>query len=262
MMNSRPTALITGASGGIGYDLAELFAQNGYDLVLVARNEAKLRKLKTEWEKLYEIQIQVMAKDLALPAVPQEIFETVCFKNISVDVLVNNAGFGWKGNFAAMNSANALEMIQVNITALTQLTRLFLPDMLTRKSGKILNVASTAAFQPGPEMAMYYATKAFVLSFSEALSEEVKDRGVSVTTLCPGPTNTNFQERANMANTQLFHKMAVMDSKTVAAMGYRGLMKGKRVVIPGIVNKIGVWSTRFVSHGMLMRVVKFMHKEK
>jgi short-subunit dehydrogenase len=261
MMSSRLTALITGASGGIGYDLAQSFAQDGYDLVLVARNEAKLRQIKTEWEECYKIQIQVLAKDLMLAAVPQEIFETLCFKNISIDVLVNDAGFGWKGNFAEMNSADIMEMIQVNITALTLLTRLFLPEMLKRKSGKILNVASTAAFQPGPEMAMYYASKAFVLSFSEALSEEVRGTGVSVTTLCPGPTNTNFQQRAKMANTQLFRKMSVMDSKTVAAIGYRGLMKGKRVIIPGIVNKIGVWSTRFVSHAMLMKVVKFMHKE-
>jgi uncharacterized protein len=176
-------------------------------------------------------------------------------------VLVNNAGFGWKGNFAEMKESDALEMIQVNITSLVHLTRLLLPEMLSRTSGKILNVASTAAYQPGPEMAMYYATKAFVLSFSEALSEEVKRNGITITTLCPGPTNTNFQARANMANTQLFRKMAVMDSRTVAAIGYQGLMKGKRVVIPGIVNKIGVWSARFVSHAMLMRIVKLMHKE-
>jgi hypothetical protein len=160
-----------------------------------------------------------------------------------------------------MNLSDALEMIQVNITALTQLTRLFLPEMLKRKRGKILNVASTAAFQPGPEMAVYYASKAFVLSFSEALTEEVRGTGVSITTLCPGPTNTNFQQRANMTNTQLFRKLAVMDSKNVAAIGYRGLMKGKRVVVPGIVNKIGVWSTRFVSNTLLMKIVKFMHKE-
>jgi short-subunit dehydrogenase len=152
-------------------------------------------------------------------------------------------------------------MIQVNITALTLLTRSFLPEMLKRKSGKILNVASTAAFQPGPEMAMYYASKAFVLSFSEALSEEVRGTGVSVTTLCPGPTNTDFQQRAKMANTQLFRKMSVMDSKTVAAIGYRGLMNGKRVVIPGVMNKIGTWSTRFVPNAALMKVVKFMHRE-
>jgi hypothetical protein len=133
--------------------------------------------------------------------------------------------------------------------------------MLKRKRGKILNVASTAAFQPGPEMAVYYASKAFVLSFSEALTEEVRGTGVSITTLCPGPTNTNFQQRANMTNTQLFRKLAVMDSKNVAAIGYRGLMKGKRVVVPGIVNKIGVWSTRFVSNTLLMKIVKFMHKE-
>jgi uncharacterized protein len=262
MAQSHSTALITGASGGIGYNLAELFAQDGHDLVLVARNETKLQQIKMEWEQRYKIQIQIFARDLMLATVPQEIFETVCFKNISIDVLVNNAGFGWKGNFAEMNSVDALEMIQVNITSLVHLTRLFLPEMLSRKDGKILNIASTAAFQPGPEMAMYYATKAFVLSFSEALSAEVQDKGVSVTTLCPGPTNTNFQARANMANTQLFRKMSVMDSKTVAAIGYRGLMKGKRVVIPGIVNKIGVWSTRFVSNAALMKVVKFMHKEK
>jgi uncharacterized protein len=255
------TTLITGASGGIGYDLAELFAQNGYDLVLVARNEPKLQQIKRDWEQRYKIQIHVLAKDLTLAAAPQELVEALRTKNISVDVLVNNAGFGWKGNFAEMKESDALEMIQVNITSLVHLTRLLLPDMLARKSGKILNVASTAAFQPGPEMAMYYATKAFVLSFSEALSAEVEDKGISITTLCPGPTNTNFQARANMANTQVFRKMAVMDSRTVAALGYQGLMKGKRVIVPGVMNKIGVWSTRFVSHAMLMRVVKFMHKE-
>lgn len=255
------TVLITGASGGIGYDLAEIFAQHQNNLVLVARNESRLLLIKSEWEQKYNIKILTLAVDLSLQSAPQEIFNLLQSKNCFVDVFVNNAGFGWKGNFAEMPASAALEMMQVNITSLVHLTRLILPQMMERKSGKILNVASTAAFQPGPEMAIYYAAKAFALSFSEALGEEVRTNGITVTALCPGPTNTNFQSRANMANTQLFRKMAVMNSKTVAAIGYRGLMNGKRVVVPGFINKVGVWSTRFVSRAMLMRAVKFMHKE-
>ncbi|HVN49628.1 MAG TPA: SDR family oxidoreductase [Bacteroidota bacterium] len=256
------TVLITGASGGIGYDLAEIFAKHEYNLVLVARNETKLQQIKSDWETKYHIQIDILSKDLSLPSAAKEIYDSIRAKNIFIDVLVNNAGFGWRGYFSEMNETDVLEMIQVNITSLVHLTRLLLPKMIEHKNGIILNVASTAAFQPGPEMAMYYATKAFVLSFSEALSEEVRTSGITVTTLCPGPTDTNFQARANMANTQLFRRMAVMNSSDVAAAGYRALMNGKRVVVPGFMNKLGVWSTRFASHGMIMRMVRFMHKEK
>jgi uncharacterized protein len=255
------TALITGASGGIGYNLAEIFTQQGYNLVLVARNESKLQHIKSEWEQKYNIQIHILAKDLSLPSASQEIYNSIQSKNISIDVLVNNAGFGWRGYFAEMKESDVLEMIQVNITSLAHLTRLLLPQMIERKSGKILNVASTAAFQPGPEMAIYYATKAFVLSFSEALSEEVRTCGITVTTLCPGPTDTKFQARANMANTQLFRRMAVMNSKDVAAAGYRALMNGKRVVVPGMINNLGVWSTRFSSHAVLMKVIQYLHND-
>lgn len=159
-------------------------------------------------------------------------------KEIEVEVLINNAGFGLYGEFANTDFEEELKMIQVNITALTALTKRIVPDIIKRKRGKILNVASTAAFQPGPLMAVYYASKAYVLSFSEALANELNDYNITVTTLCPGPTKTGFSEQAQLGESILFYRMKVMDVKSVAKMGYRGLMKGKTIVIPGFQNKL------------------------
>jgi short-subunit dehydrogenase len=191
-----------------------------------------------------------------------EIFEALQSERGNIDVLVNNAGFGWRGQFAQMELTDALEIIQVNITTLTHLTRLFLPGMIERKRGKILNVASTAAFQPGPLMATYYASKAYVLSFSEALSEELKGTGVSVTAFCPGPTATGFGQRAGFSNKKILGGMLSMDSHTVALDGYKGLMKRKPLVISGWRNRFGIQLVRFMPRSLPGRIVKIVQHKR
>lgn len=253
-----PTALITGASSGIGLDLAHLFAQDGHDVVLVARSEDKLRELATELERKHKIVAHVIVADLTRPAAPQQILE----RAPAVDILVNNAGFGTSGKFTDADLRTELEMIQVNVTALTQLTKLFLTPMLERGHGRILNVASTAAFQPGPLMAVYYATKAYVLSFSEAIAEELRGTGVSVTVLCPGPTATGFQKNANLGSETLLKVMRPVSSMSVARAGYRALMRGQRVVIPGVKNKIGVQSIRLTPRLLATRVVRALQERR
>src|SRR5689334_20586996 len=200
----RRTALVTGGSGGIGFELAKVLARNGFDLTLVARKRDTLEAAAGRLEGQYEVNVHVFAADLRRSEAPQSVFDFLLNENIPIEVLVNNAGFGLGGEFSETDLNRELEMIQVNIAALTHLTKLFLPPMIKRKSGRILNVASTAAFQPGPLMAVYYATKAYVLSFSEALAEELRDSGVSVTALCPGPTRTDFASTARVGNSRLF----------------------------------------------------------
>jgi len=253
-----PTALITGASSGIGLDLAHLFAQDGHDVVLVARSEDKLRELATELERKHKIAAHVIVADLTRPDAPQHIFE----RAPAIDILVNNAGFGTSGKFADADLRTELEMIQVNVTALTHLTKLFLGPMLQRGHGRILNVASTAAFQPGPLMAVYYATKAYVLSFSEAIAEELRGTGVTVTVLCPGPTATGFQKNANLGSETLLKVMRPVSSMSVARAGYHALMRGQRVVIPGLKNKIGVQSIRMTPRALATRVVRALQERR
>jgi short-subunit dehydrogenase len=245
-------ALITGASTGIGYGLAKLFATEGYNLALVARNEKKLKEVAAELATTYKISTKVLAFDLAKPDSPQKLFEALLETPISV--LVNNAGFGWMGAFADGDPTNDMDMMQVNMRALVQLTHLFLKPMLKRKSGYVLNVASTAAFQPGPYMAMYYATKAFVFSFSVALTEELAGTGVSVTTLCPGFTKTEFQDRARMSRPPGL--IPSMTAEAVARAGYHGMLRGKRIVIPGIVNKISSAIARRMPVVFISRIVR------
>lgn len=239
------TALITGASGGIGYELAKLFARDHYNLVLVARSADKLNQVAGELQGQFGIAVKTIALDLAAGPAAKSLFDQVQGEGVVVDVLVNNAGFGGFGEFAEMAEEEILGQIQLNITALTQLTRLFLPAMGARHSGKIMNVASTAAFQPGPLMAVYYATKAYVLSFSEALANEVAGSGVVVSCFCPGATDTGFQKRAGMENSRLFKKIGAMNAETVAKDGYRGLMSGKTLVISGVQNWLVAESVRF-----------------
>jgi len=253
-----PTALITGASSGIGLDLAHLFAQDGHDVVLVARSEDKLRELATELERTHKIAAHVIVADLTRPDAPQHIFE----RAPAIDILVNNAGFGTSGKFADADLRTELEMIQVNVTALTHLTKLFLAPMLQRGHGRILNVASTAAFQPGPLMAVYYATKAYVLSFSEAIAEELRGTGVTMTVLCPGPTATGFQKTADLGSETLLKVMRPVSSMSVARVGYRALMRGQRVVIPGLKNKIGVQSIRMTPRALATRVVRALQERR
>jgi uncharacterized protein len=229
-------ALITGASTGIGRELANLFARDRYDLVLVARNGTRLSQVAGDLQQQFGIAAKSFPLDLASTSGPQFLFEQLARENIGVDVLVNNAGYGTLGPFAELSVEEGLGQIQLNIAALTHLTKLFLAPMLERKSGKILNVASTAGFQPGPMMAVYYATKAYVISFSEALANELRGSGVTVTCLCPGATDTGFQKRAGTEDTILFRWLRPMDSNTVAQDGYRALMKGKPLVISGFKN--------------------------
>src|SRR5262249_3760410 len=247
------TALITGASLGIGYELAKLFARDKRALVLVARSGDKLQKIAQELQTLGSPQVTVIVKDLAELEAPDEIFAETERRKIQIDFLVNNAGFGERGPFVRTNLDNELEMVQVNIVALMHLTKLYLPGMVQRRFGRIMQVASTAAFQPGPFMAVYYATKAFVLSFSEALWEELDGTGVTVTALCPGATETGFAARAGMLNSRLF-KMRVMDVKPVVVEGYRAMMKGQSLVVTGLRNRLMAFSIRFAPRWAVRKV--------
>ena len=258
--NSQKTVLITGASSGIGYELTKLFAQDRYNLVLVARNESKLQEIAAELTEKFGVSVKIMIKDLSLPASPGEIFQELQTEAIIVNVLVNNAGFATYGFFAETELQPEIKMMQLNVMTLTHLTKLFLKEMLAQKAGKILNIASTAAFQPGPLMAVYYATKAYVLSFSEALANELQGTGVTVTALCPGPTESGFQAKANMESSKLVKGKQIMDAKTVALIGYRGLNSNKTVVIPGLKNKLLALSVRLTPRNLVTKLVRNMQK--
>lgn len=260
-MSSRSrTALVTGASGGIGLELARVLAADGYNLALVARSGEKLRQIAQDLAENYSIQVTVIVKDLSSPTAPEEILQSMDQKGLQVDLLVNNAGFGTYGPFYQADLAEELQMIAVNVTALTHLTRLFLPRMVARGSGKILNVASTAAFQPGPLMAVYYATKAYVLSFSEALSNELKGTGVTVTALCPGATASGFQSRARMETSRLF-RGRLMDAATVARIGYAGLKRNKTVVIPGLWYQFMALGPRLLPRDVVTALVRRVQEQ-
>ena len=253
----RDTVLITGASSGIGRELARLFAGDGSDLVLVARSEDRLRELAAGLTAEFGVAAQVLAADLTRPGSAAGIAETLTRQGIAVDVLVNNAGFGGHGQVATIGAARQAEMIEVNVTALTRLTALFLPGMLERRHGAVLNVASTAAFQPGPNQAVYCATKAYVLSFTEALAEEVRGSGVRVSCLAPGATETEFAGRAGMAGTRAF-KLGVMGAGPVAQAGHEGLRQGKTLVIPGLRNRAMAFAVRLSPRGLVTRIAGYM----
>ncbi|MGP4060847.1 SDR family NAD(P)-dependent oxidoreductase [Halobacillus sp. H74] len=246
----KPTALITGASGGIGYELAKLFAKSGYNLIVVARTEEKLLQLKTELEGH---PVTIIPQDLSEPGAAEIVYDKVKELGLTVSVLVNNAGFGLNGYFEELPLLDQQKMLQVNVNALTELTHLFLPEIKAARFRSIpkgvLNVASTAAFQPGPKMSVYYASKAYVLSLSEALVEELKDTSVTISTLCPGATDTNFFKTAKAEHTKLVN--STMSSESVAKAGFLGFVKGKRVIIPGTANQsmayLSKWLPRSVS---------------
>jgi uncharacterized protein len=252
---STETVLITGASSGIGCELARLFAADKSDLVLVARRQEKLDQLAAELYRKHGVQVRVLTRDLTDPHSPQAIFDALAAESVTVDVLVNNAGFGAAGSVADLPLEKQRDMIQVNITALTHLARLFLPGMIERRSGGILNVGSTAGFQPGPYLAVYYATKAYVLSFTEALAEEVVGTGVRITCLTPGATATEFAAAANLENKLLF-RLGAMDVRTVAQAGYQGFRRGRLLVVPGLKNKLGVLAVRLTPRAWVRKVVK------
>jgi hypothetical protein len=249
------TALITGASSGIGRELARCFADGGADLVLVARREEALRTVADELESEHGITARVMPSDLAKPDAPQALFDQCAAEGITVDVVVNNAGFGARGPVAELDTQRQVDMVQVNVTALTHLTRLFLPSMLDRGHGGVLNVASTAAFQPGPNMSVYYATKAYVLSFTEGLAEEVRGTGVHVSCLAPGATDTEFVDRADMEDTTLF-KLGAMTPDDVARAGYEGFRSNTTLVVPGALNKLTAASVRFIPRTVARRIAQ------
>lgn len=257
--SSRQTALVTGASSGIGLELAKIFAREGFDLVLVARRKDELDKLAAEIGPKHGAKVRTIAKDLAKASAADELFAEL--KDQPIDVLVNNAGFGTYGKFIETPLAVELQQLQLNIVTLTHLTKLFAQPMVERKRGRILNLASTAAFQPGPLMAVYYATKAYVLSFSEAISNELAGTGVTVTVLCPGPTESGFQSAAKMEKSKLVEG-GLADSKSVAEAGFRGMMKGKVIVVPGVMNKILIQTNRVSPRAVVRRVVRRMQETR
>lgn len=252
---SAGAALITGASSGIGLELAKLFAQDGHDLVLVARRGDRLRQLAATLASGHRVRTTVITADLADPETPPEIARSVEAAGLEIRYLVNNAGYGLAGRFAETDIATELRMIQVNVSALTYLTKLFVTGMVARHEGAILNVASTAGFVPGPLMAVYYATKAYVISFSEALAEELAGSGATVTVLCPGATQTEFWTAARMdASARLLHRPWVADAASVARAGYQGLRAGKRMVIPGLANKVMILGLRVAPRVLVAKI--------
>jgi short-subunit dehydrogenase len=253
--------LITGASSGIGLELAKCFAADGCKLILVARNQDALEKLAEELQRENKIEAVVLTADLSLPEAPRQIFEKLSAQKISVDVLVNNAGFGAHGKFAELPLPRQLEMLQVNITALTELTGLFLPGMIERKRGGILNVGSVAGFLPGPNMAVYYASKAFVLSFTEALAAELRGSGVVVSALCPGPTETNFNNVARGQKTRRLQS-SKMSAAAVAQAGHAAFRKGRVLYVPGLNNKSMIFLTRILPRWFIRRGVNFYNQPK
>ncbi len=255
------TALVTGASAGIGRELARSFAAEKSNLVLVARRRDRLEDLAAELRKQHGVEVRVMAADLGRADAPQAIVDSLTREAVTPDVLVNNAGFGLLGPVAELDLDRQMEMIRVNVAALTHLTRLLLPGMIERHRGGILNVASTAGFQPGPFMAVYYATKAYVISFSEALADELAGTGVKVTCLCPGPTATEFAETARMGDALMF-RLQTMTAQRVAEAGYRGFRRGKLLVVPGWLNYLGSMGVRFAPRSMARAVARRMQWDK
>ncbi len=260
MNTDRPeTVLITGASSGIGLELARCFAADGCRLILLARSTTALAALADSLRQEYAVEVIVLTFDLAQPATPQAIFTELQTRNLTVDVLVNNAGFGANAPFTEIPVARELEMVQVNITALMELTALFLPGMIARNRGGIFNVGSVAGFQPGPGMAVYFATKAFVLSFTEALAEELRGTNLTISVLCPGPTESNFGTVARGAK-QRPHQVKKMTSKMVAASGHRGYRQGKIIVITGLANRMMVFALRWLPRWLPRRIVGFYNR--
>jgi short-subunit dehydrogenase len=257
-----PVCLITGANGGLGRAFATEFAQNGYRLVLSVRKPESVRELVQELEQEYPVEITVLQADLAKPDGASDLFKQIKVRKIGVDVLVNNAGFATYGEFFRNDLETDLEEIQVNVLALVELCHRFGADMARRRSGRILNVSSTAAFQPGPLMAVYYASKAFVLHFSEALGNELKPFGVRVTALCPGPTRTGFQSRAKMHGARIIREGRLMDPAVVARAGYNGLMNNKTIVVPGLRNYLGTLAPRLVPRGSVVQFMRYVQERK
>jgi len=255
------TALITGSSGGIGYELAKIHAMNGDNLVLIALDKIRLDEIKKDIEEKFKVKVYTIEKDLTSAGAVSEVYDDVRQQMISVDYLINNAGFGDFGHFAESDWNKQERMINLNITALAHLTRLFLPEMIKKERGRILNIASTASFQPGPTMSVYFATKAFVLSFSEAVGNEVRDKGITVTALCPGSTETGFHAVV-MGDSNLLKERKKSSPEEVAAFGYRSMMQGKAVAIHGFKNKVMASLVRFFPRALVVNVTRRIQEKK
>jgi short-subunit dehydrogenase len=255
------TALITGASSGIGLEFAKVFASKKNNLILVARNEEKLKGLANELIAAHGVSVKVIPSDLSKMEEVQKVYDTCTKENIQVEYLVNNAGLGDYGFFAESDWSKTEKMIDLNVKSLTKMCRLFLTDMIQRKSGKILNVASTAAFQPGPTMAVYYATKSYVLLFSEAIYNELKGTGVHVTCVCPGATESGFQASARLEESKLVKGKKLPTSAEVALFGYKAMLKNKMTAIHGIKNYIMANSVRFAPRKMVASIARMMQGE-
>jgi uncharacterized protein len=251
------TALVTGASGGIGKAIAEQFAKDGVNVVIVARNMAQLQQIAADWRKRYGVEVMPLAADLSVSGAAATLADQIIAAGIDIDYLVNNAGYGLYGLFAQSSLEAELAMMRINMESVTVLTKRFLPQIHARK-GKIMNVASTAAFQPGPYMAVYYATKSYVLSFTEAIASELAGSGVTVTALCPGPTRSGFQDKAAMNESALVKGKRLPDAQSVGIAGYKAMMRGKRVYIPGIMNALMAQSVRFTPRNLATEIVKRM----
>lgn len=258
----RKTALITGATSGIGLEFTKIFASRGADLLLVARNEKVLKNLKKNLEARCGINVHILPLDLSKEGSALKVWNYADRNELRVEYLINNAGFGDYGKFAYMDMARQRDMISLNCICLTELTRLFMKPMLIRHSGRILNVASIASFEAGPLMSTYYASKAYVLSFSEALREELAGSGVKVTALCPGPVKTNFEKNANLEGTGLFDTFVTTSAREVALAGFRGLMTGRAIVVPGWLNKLSVMGVKLVPRFVARKAVYRLQKLK
>lgn len=256
------TALITGASSGIGKALANQFAENNYDLVVVAENGSKLSEAAGEFRNNYKVKVKEITKDLAKEDAPAELYNQIRGENIQIDVLVNNAGVGQKEKFHETDIEKDIRIIRLNIEALVRLTKLFLRDMVDRGEGKILNLGSVAGFQPGPLLAVYHSSKAFVNSFSEALNDELKDTGVTITVLCPGPTDTEFFDKADMENARILEDGIVMEPEEVAEIGYEALMEEERIIIPGMSNKVLTFTRRLIPKSLQASIHKKLYEVK
>jgi short-subunit dehydrogenase len=261
-MNKPKTALITGASSGIGLELARIHASRGGNLILTARRIDLLENLKKEITEKSGVNVFLIQKDLAQPGAAWEIFESLKKKGIEIDYLINNAGFGLYGKFEEQDSAELRRMIELNITALTELTHLFLPSMIKRGNGRIMNVASTAAFQAGPLLSVYSATKAYVLHFSEGVGNETSHTGVTITAFCPGATATGFQEAAHIGESRLVKGKKLPEAEPVALYGYKAMLKGKKVAIPGFMNAVMAATTGFMPRAWVTGVARMMMEKK
>ena len=256
----KKTALVTGASGGLGLSFVNIFAREGYDVVLVARSERRLAEIKSEIEQKYGVTAHVIPCDLTAEGGATDVHRATKELCIDVDVLVNNAGFGDFGEFYKSDLEKQINMIDLNCSALVRLCHLYLPEMVKRGSGNILNVDSIASFQPGPLMSVYYATKAFVLSFSQALYRELKGTGVKVTALCPGPIRTNFDAAAELGESGLFKNLKVWSPDVVAEFGYKNMKRGRAVCVCGFVNKLIVFANRFAPRALVRELVYHIQK--